>query len=213
LEEEEIRLLKEAGLDRLVFPLDAATEEVFERVKGKGVGNPFTRSGCLTALEKAVEIFGRGKVGSYLMVGLGETEREAVAAVQELKDLEVFTSLFAFTPIPGTGLENQPKPSLVSYRKIQLAHFLIERELARFEDMTFTEKNNLAGFGLSYDTLKDIVASGLPFQTRGCAGCNRPYYNEDPKGPFYNYPRSLTAAEVSEIAAALKPYLNGELRG
>lgn len=212
LEEEEIRRLKEAGLDRLVFPLDAATEEVFERVKGAGVGNPFTRSRCLTALEKAVEIFGEDKVGSYLMVGLGERERETVAAVQELKELGVFTSLFAFTPLPGTLLGNQPKPPLVSYRKIQLAHFLIDRGFARFEDMTFTEKGELAGFGLDGDILEGIVASGLPFQTQGCAGCNRPYYNEDPRGPLYNYPRPLTEAEVSKIAAALKPYLNSELR-
>jgi len=30
----------------------------------------------------------------------------------------------------------------------------------------------------------------------GCDGCNRPYYNERPRGPMYNYPRPLNKKEV-----------------
>jgi len=41
---------------------------------------------------------------------------------------------------------------------------------------------------------------GEAFQTSGCPGCNRPYYNERPGGFIYNYPRPLSAAET---AAAL----------
>ena len=35
------------------------------------------------------------------------------------------------------------------------------------------------------------------FETSGCPGCNRPYYNERPGGMLYNYPRPLTAAEAA----------------
>jgi biotin synthase len=27
--------------------------------------------------------------------------------------------------------------------------------------------------------------------------CNRPFYNESPGGPIYNYPRNLTAQEIA----------------
>jgi biotin synthase-related radical SAM superfamily protein len=37
---------------------------------------------------------------------------------------------------------------------------------------------------------------GEAFETSGCADCNRPYYNEQPGGPLYNYPRPLTSEET-----------------
>jgi biotin synthase-related radical SAM superfamily protein len=42
-----------------------------------------------------------------------------------------------------------------------------------------------------------LPGTGEPFQTSGCPDCNRPFYNEQPGGPLYNYPRPLTAGEVA----------------
>jgi biotin synthase-related radical SAM superfamily protein len=44
----------------------------------------------------------------------------------------------------------------------------------------------------------------LPFQTSGCPDCNRPFYNEKPSGPFYNYPRKLEIKEIEKISKELK---------
>ncbi|MCW3977503.1 MAG: radical SAM protein, partial [Candidatus Bathyarchaeota archaeon] len=35
--------------------------------------------------------------------------------------------------------------------------------------------------------------------TSGCPGCNRPYYNERPGGPLYNYPRQPLPDEIRAI--------------
>jgi len=51
--------------------------------------------------------------------------------------------------------------------------------------------------------LEEALELGSPFQTSGCPGCNRPYYNEKPSGPIYNYPRSLTREEKTEIKKQL----------
>ena len=40
------------------------------------------------------------------------------------------------------------------------------------------------------------------FQTSGCPGCNRPYYNERPGHVPYNYPRPLNADEAAEALRA-----------
>ena len=48
------------------------------------------------------------------------------------------------------------------------------------------------------------LKSGEPFQTSGCPGCNRPFYNETPRGPIYNYPRPLTGDEVEEAISELR---------
>ena len=54
------------------------------------------------------------------------------------------------------------------------------------------------------ETLRALIADGRPFQTPGCPGCNRPYYNERPGGPMYNYPHPLSAGKAAtEVAAFL----------
>jgi len=48
------------------------------------------------------------------------------------------------------------------------------------------------------------LGTGEAFRTSGCPGCNRPYYNERPSGPFYNYPRGLTEEEARREARLLR---------
>jgi len=206
LEEAELDRLLEVGVERICIPIDASTEEIFDRVKGARVGNTFTRSQGLTALKAALKRFGKGRVGSYIMVGLGETEQAAVSSIQELKDLDVHCSLFAFTPVSGSPMENQPKPALDAYRRIQLACFLIGAGIVEYEQISFKD-GILSDYGVEEEVLKSVIASGKPFQTRGCPDCNRPYYNESPREVLYNYHRSLTPKEIHAAEAILKPIL------
>jgi biotin synthase-related radical SAM superfamily protein len=79
--------------------------------------------------------------------------------------------------------------------------------LTRFEDVTFDSAGNIVDFGIARDTLVQIVNSGKPFQTTGCPDCNRPFYNEKPSGPVYNYPRELNSQEIQAVKQQLKTYL------
>jgi biotin synthase len=190
--------LKRAGLDRIGIPLDSATEELFDQVKGEHVGGPYRWEKHLAALDAAVEVFGSGRVLSNLIVGLGEDEKEAVELIQRLMDMGVETGLFAFTPIPGTALSRRPQPTLDSYRRIQLARHIVTRGLARIHGMEFDDEGRITGFGVEEEAMALMLETGECFKTSGCPGCNRPYYNERPSGPFYNYPRSLTAEEAQK---------------
>jgi biotin synthase-related radical SAM superfamily protein len=58
--------------------------------------------------------------------------------------------------------------------------------------------------------LARTLADGVAFQTSGCPDCNRPFYNERPGGPLYNYPRPLTPAEASKAITELA--LVGDLK-
>jgi len=107
--------------------------------------------------------------------------------------------LFAFTPIPGTLLENSPQPSLSHYRRVQIAHYLITHGKTLCENMTFDDDGCLIDFGVSEEQLREVIDTGEPFVTSGCPGCNRPYYNEKPSGPIYNYPRQPLSEEIAEI--------------
>ncbi len=203
LNSENMRSLAEAGAERIGIPLDAATEEVFSRAKGLLAGGPYDWTRQFELLYEAVGIFGKGKVSTHFIVGLGETEREMVVAIDRCADADILPALFAFTPISGTALENTGSPSVPSYRRIQFARYLIVHRLTRVEAMRFDETGRLVDYGVRKTTLTDIVRTGKPFLTSGCPDCNRPYYNEKPSGPIYNFPKPLTGDELSEVEREL----------
>lgn len=195
--------LAEAGTERIGIPLDAATVKVFDKVKGLLAGGPYDWFKQLDLLGDAVKVFGKGKVSTHLIVGLGETEEEMTCTIQRCVDEGVLPALFAFTPIPGTVLENTAQPPTEKYRRMQLARHLIVRRILRTDRMRFDREGRIADWGVAKATLFDIVRTGEPFLTSGCPNCNRPYYNEKPSGPFYNFPRPLTDGELSMVETEL----------
>ena len=197
LTKQDIERLAESGAERLSIALDAVTPELFERIKGGG----YTWRAHLEALEHAQAIFGN-RVSTHLMVGLGEREWDIVNGIQLLHDRGITAALFAFTPVAGTPLSSNHQPDVASYRRIQLARFLIVNNLSRAERVRF-ESEQIVDFGIEQDVLFRIVKSGEPFRTSGCPGCNRPFYNESPRGPIYNYPRKPTPKEITAIREQL----------
>jgi biotin synthase len=188
------------GAERVGLPLDAATAALHLAVKGRPLGP------AAACLERAARQF-LGRVSTHLIVGLGETEEEAVRFVQRWHDAGVTVALFAFTPVRGTPLADRRPPALDSYRRVQAAAHLVRSGLARAEAMRFSARpaGRLMGFGIEAARARAALADGAGFQTPGCLGCNRPYYNERPGDIPYNYPRPLTAAEAAqEVARALE---------
>jgi len=200
-----IHRLAEAGADRIGIAIDAATEKLFDEAKGSIAGGPYNWEDQFRQLREAVEVFGKGNVSTHLIIGLGETEKEAVSTIQECVDMSVLPALFAFTPISGTALENNPQPQIESYRRVQLARYLIVNGIVRYENMRFDVDGRTTDFNVEEETLRRIVKTGKPFLTSGCPDCNRPFYNEKPSGPLYNYPRNILPEEIAAIEQQLSP--------
>ncbi|MGD8398463.1 MAG: radical SAM protein, partial [Anaerolineae bacterium] len=175
---DEVGQLVAAGADHIGFGLDAACERVYRDTKG----GSWERS--LALIEASAAAF-PGRVAVHLIVGLGETEAEMAQRMQWAHDLGITVGLFAFTPVRGTHLADRPPPPVAVYRRMQMARWLIVHDQARAEEMAFGPDGGLLRFGVS------PPAGGLAFRTSGCPDCNRPYYNEQPGGPLYNYPRPL----------------------
>lgn len=187
--------LKKIGVERIGIPLDAATPEIFSQVKGKMVAGPYRWESHLKGLKDALDVFGKNKVTTHIIVGLGETERDAIEIIQSLNDMGVNSSLFAFTPIKGTRLEGLKPPATTQYRRVQLARYLIVQGSSSALSMRFDSQGRVIDFGISEDEVDRFGSLGAPFMTAGCSGCNRPFYTESPKGPIYNYPRVLSDDE------------------
>jgi biotin synthase len=66
-----------------------------------------------------------------------------------------------------------------------MARYLIYNDFIM--NINFDDKGRITGFGFRLEELKNKIQP-IAFQTSGCPGCNRPYYNERPSGVMYNYP-------------------------
>lgn len=196
LPSQDIKRLADAGAERIGIALDAATPELFEAIKGKGANSFYSWRTHLHALQEVKKIV--DKATTHLVAGLGESEEEMVSTIQVLHDQGITVGLFAFTPIKGTPLAKNSSPDVSAYRRVQLAHYLIANGFGRAEKMKF-ENGRVISFGVDGNTLELVVNSGAPFMTSGCPGCNRPFYNESPLGPIYNYPRKPTEGEIESI--------------
>ena len=180
------------GAERVGLALDAANPEVFAMHKGSSPGDWVGRLELLRDLGAVYP----GRISTHLIVGLGETEQDVADVVQVMTDAGVTVGLFAFTPVRGTPMENNPAPPMDVYRRVQLATYLISRGKISVEDIEF-EDGRIAS--ISAGILgPDVTRQGKPFETSGCEDCNRPYYNERPGQVPYNYPRPLRASEVKE---------------
>lgn len=184
--------LVDRGADRISLALDAATPQLYQEIKG---GSWAERWQLLTACARELP----GRVSTHLIVGLGETEEEMITRIAVCYNHNIHVGLFAFTPLRGTAWANKLPPAIATYRRIQIANFLLSQaythKLFAFQD------GRLNGINLPPEELAAVLASGRAFETSGCEGCNRPYYNERPGGVMYNYPRTLTSDEIKQALA------------
>lgn len=193
---EQVGQLLGAGAEHIGFGLDAACERVFRAVKrDDDSGTAWIRS--LSLIEDTARAY-PARAAVHLIVGLGETEQELVERVQWARDLGVTVGLFAFTPVRGTRLAGLAPPPLPVYRRLQAACWLIVNDAVRCERMVFDAQGRLIDLGAVLPSI------GEPFQTSGCPDCNRPYYNERPRGPIYNYPRPLSPGEARRAAIEME---------
>lgn len=209
LQRDDLVRMKDAGADRIGVAIDAATPEIFERLRGKAVGGPHRWERYWDTFERSLEVFGRGMAGVHLICGLGETERDMVAAMSRAAQMGGCTHLFSFFPEKGSAMEDHPSPPMDVYRRIQSARWLIDSGKASLQTMDFDPSGRITSFGIPEDQLEQIVRSGAPFETSGCPGpdglvaCNRPYGNEKPGEGIRNFPFPPDAEDVEKILEQL----------
>ncbi|MCS7139471.1 MAG: radical SAM protein [Candidatus Nezhaarchaeota archaeon] len=204
---DDVKKLRDAGAERIGIAIDCANDELFDLLRGNRARGPHRWGRYLEGVIEAVEVMGKGRVGIHLIVGLGEEEEEAIRLIQWAHDVGAETHLFSFYPELGSILEGWTRPPIGQYRRVQLARYLINSGISRYEWMNFNERGQVVNFGVLRSTLEEVIESGLPFVTSGCPGCNRPYANERPSERPRNYPYVPTSgAEIEAIKRELSDY-------
>ncbi|MGC8658570.1 MAG: radical SAM protein [Desulfomonilaceae bacterium] len=204
--------MKEAGAERIGVAIDAATEDLFKRLRGKPVNGPHDWNKYWEIYGQSLEIFGKGMVGVHLICGIGETEREMVSAITRAKEMGGSTHLFSFFPEQGSAMQSMCPPPIGKYRRIQLARWLIDNDKINPRSISYDIEDRIIGFGIGSDKLEEYVKTGHPFETSGCPGpdgrvaCNRPYGNEKPGPNIRNFPFTPNPQDVEQIQAEILRY-------
>ena len=219
----DVQLIKDMSSDIFTVALDAATPELFDRTRGKGVASPHSWAKYWEILMDARDIFGPKKFGAHIIVGMGETEREILELVQKLVDLGGHSHMFCFYPEKGSLMDHLPATPRDQWRRVQLGRYLLDYCDARVEHMKFDDQGRVVDFGLPRGELDAIVDAGIAFRTSGCPGkfaddisaCDRPY-GDSPPSNIASYPFQPADADLKRIRHQLDmekpddPYEEGE---
>jgi biotin synthase len=211
VDREDLIEFKSAGADKIGVAIDLATPELFDRYRGSGVKGPHRWDTYMNRLADAIKIFGTRNAGAHFVTGMGETEKEMVAAIQQIREMGGWTHLFSFFPEPGSQMVHHPMPALDQYRRIQLARYLIDEALSHADRFRYDTDHQITDFGVPAETLEAVISSGEPFRTSGCQGydgqvaCNRPFANSRPGPEMRNYPFRPTKSDIELIRGQLYP--------
>ena len=211
MERADVQRLRDLGADIFTVALDAATPEIFERTRGKGVQSPHSWKKYWEILMDARDVFGPGKFGAHIIVGMGETESDVLALVQRLVDLGGHSHLFCFFPERGSLMDHLPATPRDQWRRVQLARYLIDYRGVRVDHMRFDGEGRVVHYGLPQAELDGVIDAGVAFRTSGCPGkfaedisaCDRPY-GDSPPSNIASYPFQPNKADVRKIRRQLR---------
>jgi biotin synthase len=207
---DDVKRLRDLGADIFTVALDAATPEIFDRTRGKGVQSPHSWKKYWEILMDAREIFGPQKFGAHIIVGMGETEHDVLSLVQKLVDLGGHSHMFCFFPEKGSLMDHLPATPRDQWRRVQLGRYLIDYRGVRVEQMTFDGEGRVTGFGIPQGELDDVIDAGIAFRTSGCPGkfaedisaCDRPY-GDSPPSNIASFPFQPNKRDIGKIRRQL----------
>ena len=207
LNEEKLLRIKEAGADIVGVGLDAASEELFYRTRGRGARGPHSWQQHWEIIRLARRHYGPCKVNCHVIVGLGETDSDLVELFYQAKSEEIAAYLFSFNPEPGTAMADSPRAPISRLRRIQLTKYLIERKGLPVEAIEFDETGAIRRVHAPSAFIEACIDEGTPFMTNGCpdkngkVACNRPFGSYRPGEEFRDYPFHPTEDDLREIRA------------
>jgi radical SAM protein (TIGR04043 family) len=100
--------VRDAGVDAVGLHIETFDPEVLARVApGKALCGV---EGYFRCWERAVEVFGRGRVSTYVILGMGERRELIEDGCRRAIELGVYPFVVPLRPVPGTLMADVPPP-------------------------------------------------------------------------------------------------------
>jgi len=128
-----LETVKELGVDTVGIHVESMDQAVLERVapaKGRtGV------EGYFRCWERAVEVFGRGQVTTYVILGMGEDPKLTADLCRRAVDMGVYPFVVPLRPIPGSLMEDEipPPPAYVESMYREVVPYVVANGLGAWE--------------------------------------------------------------------------------
>ena len=102
-------ILKNAGADTIGIHVESCSEKILKKIAPAKaeLGIDF----YIQAWQKAVSVFGRNQVSSFLIAGIGDDLKGIVKSAELMSELGVYPYVLPLRPVPGTRLERSRPPS------------------------------------------------------------------------------------------------------
>lgn len=210
LEEEDLHEIKKTGVDIIGVGLDAASERIFLKTRGKLAKSPHQWEHHWKIVRKSREIYGPMKVNCHIVVGLGETDEDLVKLFYLLKSEQIAGYLFSFNPEPGTVMQDVLRATIERWRRIQYVKHLIEHYDLPRESVEFDKNGALVRLDAPMQEARDALTTGIAFMTNGCPdrqgamACNRPYGSYRPGEEYRDYPFLPNGSDRNTIRQQIK---------
>jgi radical SAM protein (TIGR04043 family) len=100
--------VRDAGVDAVGIHIETFDPDVLARVAaGKAECGV---EGYFRTWERAVEVFGRGRVSTYVILGMGERRELIEEGCRRAIEMGVYPFVVPLRPVPGTLMEDVPPP-------------------------------------------------------------------------------------------------------
>ena len=122
--------VKELGVDSVGIHIETFDPQVFSHVAPAKARTGV--EGYFRAWERAVEVFGRGQVSTYVILGMGEDFELTVEGCKRAVDLGVYPFIVPLRPVPGSLMDDllPPPPAYVESMYRQVVPHLLSQGLA-----------------------------------------------------------------------------------
>ena len=121
--------------------------------------------GYFRAWERAVELFGRGQVTTYVILGMGEDPAVTIECCRRAVDMGVYPFMVPLRPIPGSLMADwvPPAPGYIESFYRQVVPYVVERGLGSWDVLAGCARCRACSAMQAFEVVEDATpARGLP---------------------------------------------------
>ncbi|MGH8930544.1 MAG: MSMEG_0568 family radical SAM protein [Egibacteraceae bacterium] len=151
------------GVDVLGMHVESFDQDVLARIAPAKARTGV--EGYFRAWERAVELFGRGQVTTYVILGMGEDPAVTIECCRRAVDLGVYPFMVPLRPIPGSLMADwlPPAPDYIESLYRQVVPYVVERGLASWDVLAGCARCRACSAMQAFEVVADVTpARSLP---------------------------------------------------
>jgi len=147
--------VKEMGVDAVGIHIETFDPNVFAWVAPAKARTGV--EGYFSAWERAVEVFGRGQVSTYVILGMGEDPEITIAGCKRAVDMGVYPFVVPLRPVPGSRMGDflPPPPGFMQSMYRQVVPYVVAHGMAAWQVKAGCARCNACSAMTAFERIPD----------------------------------------------------------